>query len=127
MLDLLRQFQKDCHATAEKKEWWTVRRTLRDLVEKETPNYAGTYSAINQSSLLSLAASEISEALASIRNGNPPDTHIPEYREVEVELADVIIRILSSAEEFGWDVIGAMSAKAEYNKTRTVAHGNKII
>jgi hypothetical protein len=79
----------------------------------------------NDGELIALMHSELSEALEALRNGNPKDDKLPEFLNVEVELADVIIRIMDAAKERGWRVAEAVVAKAEYNKTRSFKHGGK--
>jgi len=101
----LQEFQRQVHQTAKEKGWW------------DTPREDGT--------LIALMHSELSEALEALRKGNPMDEHCPDYWSASVELADVIIRILDFAEWHDYDVIGAMLAKAEYNKGRSHKHGNK--
>jgi hypothetical protein len=102
----LYNIQKDIHKTAVDKGWW------------ETVNK-------NFGESISLMHSELSEALEASRAGNPPDDKIPEYSGIEAELADCVIRILDVAEGNGFDVIGAMKAKMNYNKTREYKHGGK--
>ena len=69
--------------------------------------------------------SELSEALQALRNGNPPDDHIPEFTGVEAELADVIIRIMDVAAAMDYRIAEALIAKFEYNKKRSYKHGGK--
>ncbi len=102
----LKNIQKDIHATAVEKGWW----------EKSERNFGES---------IALMHSELSEALEASRAGNPPDDKIPEYSGIEAELADCVIRILDVAEGNGFDVIGAMKAKIDYNKTRSYKHGGK--
>jgi hypothetical protein len=70
--------------------------------------------------------SELSEALEAQRLGSPPDKHLPEFLNEEVELADCIIRILDYAEARDFRVIEAMIAKHAFNKTRPYKHNKKF-
>jgi len=101
----LRKLQADIHATAKSKGWWDGPR--------------------NDAELICLMHSELSEALESLRAGDPPDDKVPEFSGMEAELADTIIRILDMAEARGLRVIDAMLAKHEMNKTRSYKHGGK--
>ena len=44
----------------------------------------------------------------------------------EVELADLLIRVMDVAHARGWDVAGALLAKMSFNRTRPVRHGGKL-
>lgn len=72
---------------------------------------------------LLLIHSEVSEATEALRNGclrmaDGPDS-------VEEELADVIIRVLHTAEKNGLDVFRAVDLKHRKNEQRPHRHGNK--
>lgn len=95
----------DVHCTAIEKGWWQEDRSDGELI--------------------SLHHAELSEALEGLRHGNPPDDKIPEFNTAEVELADVIIRIMDHAQKRGWRVAEALVAKAAFNKNRPVRHGGK--
>ena len=56
--------------------------------------------------LIALIMSEAAEALEALRKGNGPDEHCPQFSGAEVELADVVIRIMDMAEARGWNVAG---------------------
>jgi NTP pyrophosphatase (non-canonical NTP hydrolase) len=73
--------------------------------------------------MLCLVHSEISEALEAIRRGNPADKHCPEFLNVEIELADALIRIAEMAHSQGWRIAEAIIAKHKYNTTRPKRHG----
>lgn len=71
---------------------------------------------------LALVHSEISECLEAHRKQST-DSHLPQYKGVEVELADAMIRILDIAAGYELDVIGALKDKLIYNANRPHKHG----
>lgn len=77
----------------------------------------------NKAECIALMHSELSEALEALRNGNPKDDKIPEFTNHEVELADVVIRIMDYAEAYNLNVGRAIIAKMAYNETRPYKHG----
>lgn len=74
---------------------------------------------------ISLMHAELSEALEYRRTGDGPSNHIPKFKGVEEEFADVIIRIMDAAQEFGYNVGPAIIAKMEFNASRPYKHGGK--
>ena len=104
--DYFQLMSKYVHANAVAHGWW------------EEPREDGT--------LIALIMSEAAEALEALRKGNKPDEHCPQFSGAEVELADVIIRIMDMAEARGWNVAGAIVAKHEFNKTRPYKHGKEF-
>lgn len=104
-IDNFNVIQKDVHATAKIKGWWSLER--------------------NKYELLDLIHSEVSEVTEALRLGNPSDDKIPEFSGAEAELADVVIRIMDMAEAFNYKVAEAIIEKTKMNKTREYRHGGK--
>jgi NTP pyrophosphatase (non-canonical NTP hydrolase) len=92
------------HDTAVEKGWW------------ESPRSDGE--------CIALMHSELSEALEALREDIMSD-HIPEFKGVEEELADVLIRVFGFAGARGLNLGAALKAKMEFNRTRPHRHGGK--
>lgn len=105
-VDFFGNVSRSVHANARAHGWW------------EEPREDGT--------LIALIMSEAAEALEALRKGNKPDEHCPQFSGAEVELADVVIRIMDMAEARGWNVAGAIVAKHEFNKGRPYKHGKEF-
>jgi NTP pyrophosphatase (non-canonical NTP hydrolase) len=71
----------------------------------------------NKGELLALIHSEVSECLEGERK-NLMDDHLPHRRMAEVELADILIRVLDYAGGFGYDLGGAFVEKMAFNAER---------
>ena len=92
---------------------------LEDLRDRELP-------LLRAARRIALMHSELSEALESLRAGDPEDEKCPGHRSSTVELADVVIRVLEACAAEGCDIGGAVAAKAAYNRTRPPMHGGKL-
>lgn len=81
-------------------------------------------SPVWQGNQIALMHSELSEAHEAIRK-DLNDDKITTRKGVEVELSDVIIRIMNFSTEMGLDVAGALVEKAAFNEGRPFMHGDK--
>jgi NTP pyrophosphatase (non-canonical NTP hydrolase) len=77
--------------------------------------------------LIALIHAELSEALEALRSEDPgkPDKNVPNYSEVEVELADVVLRLMDFGRARGFRIAEALIDKMQYNKSRPYRHGGK--
>ena len=71
----------------------------------------------NTGEIFCLMHSEISEAMEGNRKGLT-DKHLRHRSNEEVELADLIIRVMDYAGAKGYDIGGAVSEKMAYNQVR---------
>lgn len=71
----------------------------------------------NFGEMIALAHGELSEALEGHRK-DAQDDHLPEFKSVDVELADVMIRVFDIAGGLKIDLGKALVAKLQYNATR---------
>lgn len=71
----------------------------------------------NKGEVIALMHSELSEALEAVRK-NTMDAHLPHRPGVEVELADLLIRVFDTCGAWGSDIGGAVAEKLQYNANR---------
>lgn len=85
----------------------------------------------NHAEKLMLMVSELSEALEAIRAndpnvGGPWDEKVPEFQNLEIELADCVIRIMDYCTHNQLRLAEAITMKHRYNKTRPYKHNKKF-
>jgi hypothetical protein len=98
----LNQLARECHEANQ--HWWHDPATGQRLQREK-----GT--------MIALMHSELSECLEGERK-DLMDDHLPHRKMVEVELADLLIRVFDYCGAYGYDLDGAVSEKRAYNKTR---------
>jgi NTP pyrophosphatase (non-canonical NTP hydrolase) len=124
-----REMQRAVHQTSREKGWYDKPEWVQEaLALPDLPDHIkkGIQSATdrNPSEMLMLVVTEIAEGVEGLRK-DLMDDHLPERPMIECELADMVIRAMDFAEHFGYDLAGAIIAKAQYNKGRPVRHGGK--
>jgi NTP pyrophosphatase (non-canonical NTP hydrolase) len=72
---------------------------------------------MNDGERFMLMVTELAEAFEGKRK-NLMDSHLPHRKAVDVELADLLIRLFDYAGENCEDLGGALVEKLEYNRTR---------
>lgn len=100
-------------------------RTMQHAVHQNAKDHGWWDEQREDGTLLALMHSEISECLEALRKGDFKDEHCPDFLNSEIELADVVIRIMDFCESKGYNLGKAVIAKHEFNKTRPFKHGGK--
>lgn len=95
-----------CYRSARESGWWDFLADGETLVDKGIIN-----------THLLLIHSEVSEACEGVRK-DLKDDHLPGRPMVEVELADVLIRVFQLAGAMNLDLGGAFAEKLKYNASR---------
>jgi NTP pyrophosphatase (non-canonical NTP hydrolase) len=99
----INEWSSTLHKVSKDAGWWN------DLNYNNTPVFIGTKFA--------LIHSEVSEAFEAYRK-DTKDDHLPDRSGVEVELADVLIRIFDLAGFLKLDLENAIIEKTAYNQQR---------
>jgi NTP pyrophosphatase (non-canonical NTP hydrolase) len=101
-----------CHYASCTAGWWTDIATGQRMTD---PTYMRQYRLVQEK--IALIHSEVSEALEGYRKGKM-DEHLPDRANIEVELADAVIRIADLAGAMRLDLGGAIRDKLVFNASR---------
>lgn len=104
LADDINRLSHDFHALSRDAGWW----------ETGEANPSHKFEVATKFALIH---SEVSEALEGYRKG-AWDDHLPDFKSVEVEMADVLIRVFDLSGALGLRLGDAMVAKAAYNLSR---------
>lgn len=142
-IEVLDWLAKMVHANAQRKGFYTDRERVLDLLIAEAPDtptdassqgerdayiafgeLIGWFQSTAEQAALARMHSELSEWVEGIRKPKgEADEHCPEFLSVEIEAADVIIRVLDTCEYRGYRIGQAVVAKMKYNAGRPYKHG----
>jgi len=112
----------DKHAMARFQQFFSI----MQYAFYELATEKGFWESNNAGEKIALMHSELSEALETLRKGNPESMKIPGFSHLEEELADCVIRIMDFAGYHGLDLAEAIIAKFEHNACRPHKHGKKF-
>lgn len=109
-----------CHGLSAQAGWWTHHATGLDLIQvindpKDPLQELLGGALVSQK--ICLSHSELSEAMEGHRKGLMDDK-LPHRSALEVELADVLIRVADLAGALDLDIAGALVEKLNYNAER---------
>ena len=115
------------HYSAVDNGWWGAR---NDIVAASS-DWAGAALGLAAQCNVTIAAlglicSEAGEAMEFVRTGDGSDDKLPQYRGVDVELVDIIIRALDLLGKREAPVGEILVAKLRKNAERGHMHGGKL-
>jgi NTP pyrophosphatase (non-canonical NTP hydrolase) len=106
MFESWRLIEERAHAESAARGWWTDINTGESLIGKR-----------NVGEMLMLIVSEAAEAMEAHRK-NKNDDKLPHRPGIEVEIADMIIRMGDLSRALRLDVAGALVEKMRFNRVR---------
>jgi len=114
-------------------DWDLLSGEIPDLLEIDNPEIIERFRIMFINEKLMLTVSELAEAMEGIRKGGiKPDDKLPQFSNLAVELADVMIRTMDLAEGIALvdengtnEVLAALVQKLKINAGRGYKHGDK--
>ena len=129
MADLLDDLATLCYENARSKGFWESETELVTAIS-DLPNGEAMGQRIMQLhdiEKVALEHSELSERLERLRKDpNKMDEHCPEFLNLEIEAADLIIRVMDWCGRRNLRIGEAVMAKMKYNATREYKHGKSF-
>jgi NTP pyrophosphatase (non-canonical NTP hydrolase) len=122
----LSSLQEAAHRTAVEKGWWDDVEDKSIYFDEVDGEYKRQRSLPEQFMLM---VSELSEALEEVRKPNARAFYLGENDKPEgwaVELADCVIRIMDTCEQYNQDLQALVEMKMKYNETRPYKHGKVL-
>lgn len=111
------------HQEAVERGWWEDMEAA-DLMDPESARAFRIAFLYTKNALI---ASEVFEGGEALRHGDPQDEHLPHRTNLEVELADAVVRVFDLAGHLRRSVGQSLAEKVRYNRTRGLKHGGKRV
>lgn len=107
----LKDYSKQCHEASYANGWWHDPDTGEEL---PTEGFLGAHVIGCKIGLIGSEASEIMEG----HRKQKMDEKLPQYKEMDVEMVDVLIRVFDLAGKMGSPLDEIYAAKMKYNNVR---------
>lgn len=113
----------ELHENSRSHGFWEDEDELLSKCHENTKLYKRVLLLFNAEKI-ALCHSELSEALERFRkDADKMDEHCPEFKNIEIEMADEVIRVLEFCQRRNLRIGEAIIAKHNFNKTRPYKHG----
>jgi hypothetical protein len=123
ILSAIKILTAELHLNSLDKGFWDEEDALLEKCHENTKLYRRVKQLFNAEKI-ALMHSELSEGLEGCRkDGEILDTHCPDFLNIEIEMADAIIRILEFCQRRNFRIGDALIAKHNFNLTRERMHG----
>lgn len=121
------EFTAQVYANSVNKGFWRNEDKLLDVLEEldDTESLSSSVITLQNTEKLALIVTEVAELIEGCRNSkiNDPDEHCPEFSNFEIELADIILRVMTLAGRREARLGEALVAKHNFNLNRPFKHG----